>query len=326
MPPTRHLDWSEAERESLLLLRPVIVPLAGLMLAAAPLSAANAELADPVRAMIEAAMATGDAGKVGTVVEIARQTNPGETAEIDAMAAAFHAERQRIAAETAARRQRQLREARMLDNWHGRGELGATRSTGNTAETGVTARLTLTREGIDWTHKLLAAIDYQRANGRTSKEQLLFSYEPNFNVSDRLFTYGLAQYERDRFQGFYSRVSVSGGMGYHVIDRKRMTLAIKGGPAWRHTVFVDDRGQDSVSALAALDFDWHVGQGLTLTQDASTYLESANSTFTSATGLETKINRRLAARLSYSVEHDTDPPAGAVKTDTLSRFTIIYDF
>ena len=281
------------------------------MLAAAPLSRAHAELPQPVRAMIEAAMATGDPRKVETVVEIARQTNPGETDEIDTLADHFRTQRQRLAAEAAARKERELRQAGLFDNWSGRGELGATRSTGNTTETGVTARLALTREGINWTHKLLAAIDYQRTSGRTSKEQLLFSYEPNYNISDRLFAYGLEQYERDRFQGFSSRVSVSGGLGYHAIDRKRMTLSLKGGPAWRHTNYLDTPTEDTVAALAALDFDWKIGDGLSLTQDASAYLESANSTLTSATGFETKINRRLAARLSYTVEHDTDPPESA---------------
>lgn len=322
-----------------------IVSLAGLFLAATPLSHAHAHdceyyegqdaapidaspigLPDAVRAMIEAAIATGDPRKVDTVVEIARQTHPGALGEIDTLADGFHTKRRYLAAEVAARKQRELSEAGVFENWSGRGELGATLSTGNTNETGVTARLSLKRDGIDWTHKLLTAIGYQRTAGRTSKDQLLFSYEPNFNVSDRLFTYGLTQYERDRFQGFTSRFSVSGGMGYNVIDQKLLSLAIKGGPAWRHIVFVDPGSVDSVAALAALDFDWQLNKGIKLTQDASAYLEAANSTLTSATGLEAKINRRLAARLSYTAEHNTDPPFGTVNTDTRTRFTVIYDF
>ncbi|WP_337189311.1 DUF481 domain-containing protein, partial [Phenylobacterium sp.] len=327
-----------------------IVSLAGLLLAAIPSASAAValhapdyaddrrydqgdgsadradDLPEPVRLMIEAAIASGDPRKVDTVAEFARKTIPAAANEIDAMTGGFHAERRRVAAQSAARKERELREAGLLENWSGRGELGATRSTGNVSETGVTARLSVKREGIDWTHKLLAAIGYQRTSGRTSKEQLLFSYEPNYAVSDRLFTYGLSQYERDRFQGFTSRVSVSGGMGYNLIDRRRLNLAIKGGPAWRHTVFTDTGSDDSMAALAALDFDWQLSEGMKLTQDASAYLESANSTLKSATGLEAKINSRLAARLSYTAELNTDPPPGAVKTDTRTRFTVIYDF
>lgn len=60
----------------------------GLALLATP---AQAQLADPVRAMIEAAIATGDADKVDAVAEIARTTNPDHVAEIDALLAGFSA-------------------------------------------------------------------------------------------------------------------------------------------------------------------------------------------------------------------------------------------
>lgn len=292
----------------------------------APVATAQGGLPEAVRAMITAAIATGDAVKVDTVVEIARQTNPGSLDAIDALADDFHTERLYLAAQTAASKEQELRKAGLFQNWGGRGELGATHSTGNTNETGVTARLSLKREGIDWTHKLLASIGYQRTAGRTSKEQFLFSYEPNFNVSDRLFTFGLSQYERDRFQGFTNRISVSGGMGYNVIDKDRMNLAIKGGPAWRHIVFTGPGSDGGISALAALDFNWQFNKGMKLTQDASAYMEAANSTLQSATGLEAKLNSRLAARLSYTAERNTDPPLGAVKTDTRTHFTVIYDF
>lgn len=51
--------------------------------------AAQAELPDPVRAMIDAAIATGDETKVRTVIELARTTNPNDATEIDALLAQY---------------------------------------------------------------------------------------------------------------------------------------------------------------------------------------------------------------------------------------------
>lgn len=303
---------------------PAILPAAAI-LAALP-ATAHAALPDPVRAMIEAAIATGDADKAKAVIEIARQTNPDETQEIDALEAGFKAQLARAAAEEAARKEKALRSAGLFDNWSGKGELGASRSTGNSRETGVTAGLALERKGIDWRHKLRAHVDYQRSDGVTTKEQFLAAYEPNYTITDGLFAYGLAQYERDRFQGYASRVSVSGGLGYRVIETDALHLSIKGGPAWRRTWFTGDGHDDRIAALAALDAHWDFAKGLSLTQEASAFLQSDNSTFTSTTGLQARINGNLSTRFSYTVEHDTDPPAGAVSTDTLSRFTLIYDF
>lgn len=289
-------------------------------------SAALAELPPSVRAMIDAAIATGDADKVGTVIDLAKSTNPDDVAEIDAIAADFNTEQARLAAEAAASEEAAIRNAGIFDNWSGQGQLGAFRSTGNASNTGLTAGLTLERVGIKWRHKLTGLADYQKTEGVTTREQFLAAYEANYNISPRLFAYGLAQWERDTFQGFSARYAASGGLGYRVIDNKNMQLAVKAGPAYRQTEFVDGTSDSSIAGLAGLDFDWTISDNLTFTEDAAAFIQSGNSTYTSTTGITAALGGGLSASASYTIEHDTNPPAGAVKTDTLSRVTLIYDF
>jgi putative salt-induced outer membrane protein len=310
-----------------------IAAAASALLAAQP---ALAELPPPVRAMIDAAIATGDEGKVLTVAEIARTTNPGDVAEIDALVAEFiTALAARKAAEAEAK-QAALREADLFENWSGRGELGGFRATGNTSNSGVTAALTLERQGIKWRHRLTARADYQRAGGVTTREQFLGRYEPNVNVSDRFYVYALAQYERDRFQGFSGRYAISGGMGYQAIKGDAVQLSLKAGPAYRVTQFVDGREESRIAGLLALDFDWQITERLKLTQDtnavaetggsAVAIIDSRNTSIDLITGLDAAIAKKLKARVSYAIEYDSNPPPGAVQTDTLSRITLIYDF
>lgn len=301
------------------------LPCTALALLAAPIPA-RAKLPDPVRAMIEAAIATGDADKVKTVSELARQTNPGDAAEVEGMQAKFHARQVQLAAEEAEREVEQIRSAGLFDMWSGKGEIGASLSTGNSDEIGVTLGLAFERKGIDWRHKLTASADYHRTNGATTKEQFLVAYEPNLRLGKRAFVYGLAQWERDRFQGFSSRISLSGGLGYRFADRDGLHFSVKAGPAWRRTSLIPAGTRSQIAALAALDFDWQFAENLKLTQAASAYLQANNSTFKSTTGLQARLNGDLSARVSYTLEYDTSPPPGAVKTDTLSRFTLIYDF
>lgn len=287
---------------------------------------AAAELPAPVKAMINAAIATQDADKVATVIDLAKTTNPADVAEIEQIEADFNADKKQRAAAEAMAKEEAIRSATLFDNWSGEGEIGAFRSTGNSSNTGITAGLKLARIGIDWRHKLRALVDFQRSDGVTTREQFLAAYEPNYTLSDGLFLYGLAQYERDRFQGYSARYSVSGGAGYRVIDKDDIHLSIKAGPAYRRTEFLTGASDSNVAALAALDFDFSLSEHLKLTQDASAYFQSGNSTYLSATGIEAGVGDGLVARLSYTVEHDTDPPAGSVQTDTLSRFTLIYGF
>ncbi|ALE16046.1 putative salt-induced outer membrane protein [Altererythrobacter epoxidivorans] len=297
---------------------------------------AHAELPEPVRAMIDAAIASGDAKKVATVIEIAKLTNPDDAEELSSIQAEFDEQQAVLAAEKAAEKKEAIRNAGLFENWHGKGELGAFRSTGNSSNTGLAAGLELKRVGIDWRHKLTGRVDYQRSNGTTTREQFFVGYEPNYRISERFFAYALAQYERDEFQGFSGRYAVSGGIGYQIIERPDVTLSAKAGPAYRVTDYVDGTSESSLAGLLGVDFDWSITDRLKLTHDtnavaetggAATVIVDANNTSIDlVTGLNAKISDKLSTRFSYAVEHDTNPPAGSVKTDTLSRVTVIYDF
>ncbi|MBO9498486.1 MAG: DUF481 domain-containing protein [Novosphingobium sp.] len=311
------------------------LPVLAALLAAVP-APALAGLPEPVRAMVDAAIATGDAKKVATVIEVAKATNPADAAELAEMQADFEAGQKRLAEAKAKKREAEIRSAGLLRNWSGSGEVGASLSSGNSRNTGLSLALELNRKGIDWSHKLRATLDYQRSAGTTTREQIFASYEPRYQIDDGLFAYGLAQYDRDRFQGFSGRYAVSGGLGYKLIDRKHLSLSAQLGPAYRSTEFTDGSVENRLAGLAALDFDWQITDRLKLTQDgnmmaetggrAAVLIDGSNTSVTMTTGLEAKVSNRLSTRLSFKLDYDSDPADGAVSTDTLSRFTLLYGF
>lgn len=297
---------------------------------------AHAELPAPVRAMIDTAIKNGDKAKIAAIVEVAKQTNPADVAEINAIHGEYlaqQAEKERLAAEA---REQELRNADLFENWSGKGELGGFHSTGNSERVGVTAAINLNRKGVDWSHKLRGRIDYQRNNGRTSREKFFVAYEPRYDVGTNLFIFGLAQFERDRLQGFEGRYAVSGGVGYKLVDEASVKLAIKAGPAIRITDFTAGAVEESLGVLAGYDFNWRISDSLTFTQDtdfvaesgsnATVIVDSRSTSIDLESGLEAKVNDRLSTRFSYTVEYDSNPAAGAKSTDTHSRFSLIYGF
>lgn len=297
---------------------------------------AFAEIPAPVRALIEAALETGDKAKVRTIIELARTTNPADAQELDAILAEFETQLAAAAKAEEAAKIAEIRSAGFLENWSGKGELGAFQSTGNADNTGVTASLALKKTGLNWKHKLTGRADYQETEGVVTREQFFAAYEPNLKINDRLFAYALAQYERDRFQGFSARYAVSGGIGYTIIDESDLQLSAKAGPAYRITQFVNGASESRIAGLIGIDFDWDITERLKLTHDtnavaetggsATIIVDSNNTSLNLATGLNAKISDRVSARVSYTIEYDSNPPAGAVQTDTLSRITLIYDF
>lgn len=311
----------------------MFLPVALALSASAP---AVAGIPDPVRAMIDAAIETGDKGKVATVVELARLTNPDDADEIATIHQAFLDAQRKQEAIAEAREERAILAAGVFDNWSGKGEVGAFRSTGNNSNTGLTGNIELTRKGLDWSHRLRARADYQRSNGVTTRERYLAAYEPRYQINDRLFAYGLGQYEQDRFQGFGARYSASAGVGYRIIEEPGLTLDAKAGPAYRLTQYVSGENESRIGGLAGFDFDWAITDRLKFTQDsnlvaetgaaATIIIDSSNTTLNLISGLQFAVTDKVSTRVSYQIDYESNPPAGTENTDTLSRFSVVYGF
>lgn len=283
-------------------------------------------LPDNVKSMIEAAVRTKDSAVVSAVVKAAVSTQPYDKEEIRAMHQAFLDANAREIAEKANAERERIRRAALLELWTGKVELGAFRATGNTSNFGYTGAVKLDRKGLNWQHTVQLNADYQKDRGNVSREQYGASYQPRFTLNDGLFIYGRVQYEKDRIQGYLDRYSLSGGLGYRILKRDNVSLSMEVGPALRRTRYVEVPEETTWSGLTSVDFDWQILPTMKLTQDASSYIETGNSTFTSATGFEIGMGRGLKTRLSYSIEHETSPPDGSLKTDTISRFSLVYGF
>lgn len=283
-------------------------------------------LAKQVRAMLDAAMQTDDSAAVASVVKFALATQVYDKDEIRDLHRAYLDRRAReLAAKTEAETAR-IRASGPLELWRGQVELGAFRSTGNTDNFGFTSAFNFNRKGIEWEHIVQARADYQEDRGVVTREQYSASYQPRYTLNEGFFVYARTQYERDKIQGFEDRYTLSGGLGYRVLNRRTMTLSLEAGPAVRRVNYMDEPNETTRSVHTSIDFDWKISQQLKLTQDASSYIGSDNNTFTSMTALESGLIKGLKAKLSYAVEHETLPPDGSLKTDTISRFSLVYGF
>jgi putative salt-induced outer membrane protein len=292
------------------------------LLLALPLLLANAEeptIPAPIKTMLDAAMASGNEGEVATIVKYAKAADPASADLVMKLASDWRNDR-------LAKAQRHLQEADFLDLVKGHAELGGYITTGNTENIGVTAGVELRREGIEWRHKLRLQADYQKSLDVVTRERYLAAYEPNWKFDDRAYLYGAAQYESDRFSGFYDRVSLSSGAGYSAIKSPAVKLDLEIGPAFRYTHFTDATTEKNVAARGSVDFNWKLSPGISLTQNASAYVQAANSTVSSKSALLTKLIGPLSAQFSYQMQYESMPPLGSKTTDTISRAALVVDF
>jgi len=300
-------------------------------LAAAPVCAepplpSQIDPADTLAAMIAAAYRTGDDATIQAIVGVAKATFPDQAVEIDRLAAGDAAVLAQTRKKEQEREQARIAEATFFEIWKGELEAGASRSTGSTRSLGVYASANLTRDGLKWRQKINARIDFQQTDNITTSERLIAAWQPNYKFDDRLYSYGLAQYEHDRFLGYSHRLTFGTGLGYTAIATPRAKLALEGGPAVRITRFIDMPDKTTIAGRASLSGQVALTPTLTFSQDASLFFESGDTTATATTSLDTKLIGALKARFSYNIQYEQDAPDGHRGLDTITRATLVYGF
>ena len=306
-----------------------LLPFMAAMLAgsaeAAPTDATN-KLPEAVRAMIVAAIATGDAKSVEIVVRLAKETNGFAAHEIDQIYQGFQTKVAESRTQEEQARRREIEQATVFDRWKGQVELGASRATGNTRNLGLYGALSFDREGLAWSHKLNARADLQETNGVATTERLLASWQPKLRLHERFYAYGIAEYEHDRFQGYDDRYTLGGGGGFAAIATSTAKLDLEGGPAFRHVDYLDRAALTTVAARASLNLSWAITPTLELKQNSSVYLEPGDSSANALSVIDAKLLGPLKARFSYDIRYESVAPAGGNEISTQSRATLVYSF
>ncbi|GGO89828.1 DUF481 domain-containing protein [Stakelama pacifica] len=272
-----------------------------------------------IQAMLSAAMDSGNEGEVNTVAKYASLADPDSADEINKLVSDWKSAR-------TAQRKKHLKEADFFELVKGSVQIGGYFTTGNTNNTGLSGQANLTREGLDWRHRLKLVADYQRSAGTTTRRHYLAAYEPNYKLHDDLYIYGAFQYESDHFLGYDNRYSASTGAGYSAINRPGMSLDLELGPAYRRTDYVTE-GLDSSPALrGSASFRWKLSPAVSFSQDASGYLQRGNSTVSTNTGLNAKLFGPVSGQLSYQIQYESQPRDKVQSMDTISRASVVYEF
>ena len=273
----------------------------------------------PVEKMILEAAKTGSPQTLDTVAAVATATLPQSATEIRTLVDSLRtrAEAERLA---------QLEELNYFEGWHGEGELGASKVTGNTDTTDIAVGIHLTKEGLKWTHKFNFTADYQHAQGVAGVDKYLAGYEANYKINARIFTFGLLQWDRDHFAGFNTRVTESVGLGYNIFHTPALVWDVTLGPAFRQIDQVAGPMQYDVEARLATHLAWNISDATVLTEDMSFYIGGGNNTSQATTAITTKLIGALAARASFNIKKETARGPGTKKTDTASRVTLVYGF
>jgi putative salt-induced outer membrane protein len=281
---------------------------------------------DTIAAMIANAYRSGNDATIQAVVAVAKATFPDQAVEIDRLAAGNAAALAVARKEDLQRAEARIAAASFFEIWKGELEAGASRSTGSTRTFGAYVAARLNRDGLRWRQRFTGRLDYQETDGTRTTERLIAAYQPNYKLSETLYTYGLAQLERDPSLGYSTRGTLGGGLGFVAASGLGRRVEIEAGPAIRRTDFIGPERKTTLAARASLSALLPLSPTLVLSQNAALFVEANDTTATSTTAIDTTLIGALKGRLSYNVQYEQSPFDGGNSLDTITRATLVYNF
>jgi putative salt-induced outer membrane protein len=219
-------------------------------------------------------------------------------------------------------------------------QVGYVSSHGNTDAQTLNAKLDAAYVVEAWKHELQLAALYGKSNDIVSAERLDSQWQSNYNFTNRLFAFGALHYDDDKFSGFQYQETLSAGLGYSIVKLADATLDAQVGVGYRRLrpELIDKDANGDVTARTPLDAEagavatgnikgmYAFNASTKLTDVVAIEAGSDDTLLQNDLGLQVNMTKALAITAGYEVRHNSSPPAGLLKTDSLMTFNLAYAF
>jgi putative salt-induced outer membrane protein len=226
------------------------------------------------------------------------------------------------------------------DVWIGKGQLGFLSSHGNSDAESLNAALDLLRYDGAWKNEINVVGLYGKNAGIVSAERWETRGQTNYTISGDLFAFGGLRYEHDLFDGFQYQASITGGLGYKIVNTDDTKLTAQVGAGYRRlrpeTIDKDDSGMvisrtpldatGEAIATVGVDFSHAFTKTTTLTNKFLMEAGSSDTLLHDDLALTVKMSDKLALSVGYGITDNTKPPAPLKKLDTVATVNLVFGF
>jgi putative salt-induced outer membrane protein len=217
--------------------------------------------------------------------------------------------------------------AQGIAGWTGEGTISGAYVTGNSQTTDVGVGIKGARQFGDWQAKGQLNVDYGKNNGIESRNRWGLAGQLNDDLTTRFYIYGRGSYEQDKFSGFDNRLFVGAGAGYKIITGGMITWAIEGGPGYRRDVIqFTGKSEGKLGARIGSAFAVKFNDAVSFSNDTEWVYSDVSTQLVNIAAVTSKLTDILAARFSFEVRNESDPPFHRKATDTATRFSLVFGF
>jgi len=212
----------------------------------------------------------------------------------------------------------------------GSGEFGLSNSSGNTENTSVYGSIKLDYNQTHYVVKSAIEAKYKSENGTQTEERYIVDMQLNrfYSEDKSYYSFTGLRLEKNRFEDIELDSTLSLGLGKMLYKTEASNLTGELGAGYQNidyiTSGIDSEGQ--AVAVAKLDFTHQINDQVNFMQDLKYTTGSTQAKLESNTAFAIKVSNKMNLKASYKYRHNSDPAAGAKKTDTQTMLTLVYDF
>jgi putative salt-induced outer membrane protein len=222
--------------------------------------------------------------------------------------------------------------------WTGKAELGVVLASGNTESKSANTKFDLKSESEKWINTFFVGALYGENGSFSTAERYETKYQADFKISDRMSWFGALRGEQDRFSGFAYQTTASTGASYKFIDSPTTKLQASLGAGYRRlkneVLVKTDAGEvidriegevesDPVATLSS-DYEHSFTEFTKITNKLLVESGSDNTALQNDIALQVSMTETLALAVGLGIRYNTDPPALAESTDTLTTINLVY--
>jgi len=215
------------------------------------------------------------------------------------------------------------------DGFSGTGELGFSDNTGNTVNTSLYGALKLKYAKDNYAIESAFETNYKSENGSQTEERYIADIQGNryYNSEKTYYSFVGIRLEKNRFENIELDTTLTAGLGKSLYKTEATLLKGEVGIGYQDTNY-ESTGTESESqtvGVAKLDFTHQINQQVAFTQDLSYKTGSDQTKIESNTGFKIKVGEKVNLKATYKYRNNSNPAAGAKKTDTQTLLTLTYD-
>lgn len=206
-------------------------------------------------------------------------------------------------------------------------EGGASIATGNTERENSRIEVKLDSTYGKFENKLEGKASNTKDNNSRTEEYYKIANQLRYNFHPKAYGFGEFEFVSDRFSGFNSRISELLGLGYYFINEEELKISLESGIGARQTDFTGlKKDENTFLGKAEANVFWKINEHVEFNQRLALSSGADNTVTESETSLKAFFTETLYFKVGYEIENNSTVPVGNKKTDTLTTFTIGYNF